>query len=193
MRLEMPKLLLPVAGAVTTRTYVSRSYRLMAVAGVLISAALTVAVLTLPGLRWWGAAIVGAVGVMIAVAAWSFYGAPRLSLCDDRVEIRNPLSRHVIPMDAIESVTTGQRLGLRCRNGDVTLVCCIQAANVSLLFGRRSHVDRVAEEVGEWVSAHRGPGSAPVVVEERAPIWSSISILIAAGAVAAVMLRMLVV
>lgn len=189
----MPELLPQVAGVVMQRTYVSRSYRLMAFAGVLISAVLTVVVLTSPDLRWWVAAIVGAVGVMTAVAAWSFYGAPRLSLYDDRVEIRNPLSRHVIPMDAIESVTTGQRLGFRWRNGDVTLVWCIQAANVSLMSGRRSHVDRVAEEVGDWVNAHRGPGPAQVAVEERALVWSSISILTAAGAVVAVTVRMLVV
>lgn len=188
----MSELLPPVDGTMGPRTYLNRSFRLMGFSGVLISAALTISLLTMPDLRWWGAAIVGAIGVVAAVAAWSFYGAPRLSLYDDRVEIRNPLSRHVIPLDAIDCVTTGQRLDFRCRNGDVTRVWCIQAANVSLMFGRRSHVDRVAEEVGEWVNARRSTGSAQVAVKQRALVWSSISILIAAGAVAAATLQMLV-
>lgn len=144
---------------VVSRTYVSKSFRLMGYAGVLISVALTGSLVTSPQLTWWGAAITGVVGTAGGVAAWTFYGAPRLSLYDDRVEVRNPLRRHVVSIDDIESITVGQRLGLRRRNGDVTKVWCVQAANISPMFGRRSHVDRVAAEVGEWVDARRSAAS----------------------------------
>lgn len=138
-----------------------------------------------------GAAIAGAVGPAASVAAWSLYGAPRLLLYDGGVEVRNPLIRYVIPADAIDGATAGRWLTVRYRNGVGVRVWSVQAANISLMLDRRSHVDRVAVEVNEWIDAHRGGASIEVAWREPVLDWSTIAFLLAAGAIMAMIVWLL--
>lgn len=173
------------------RVWVNRSYRVIAWAWLAMVAGLGLALVFTPGMTWWDSVLVGLVFAGIGTVGWAVYGAPTLSICDDRVVVRNPFRLIEVPVTSIREVEAGQHLSLHLRNGRVVRVWCIQTANVSLLLRRRSHTDQVAAELREALSSVPGVAVLPELVE-RSPALLPLAVEVAVASAAAGLLRLLV-
>lgn len=138
-----------------------------------------------PDATWWTAGITGAIGAVIALVIWAVYGAPRLDMSTDSAIVANPTRRLLVPFEAIERIEVENLLVFVLRDGERVRVWSVQAANVSLIFNRESHVDRVAAEVDAWIQDHIDGNSADRLVEQPAFLWSRVvAVVIVSSALA---------
>lgn len=155
---------------VPARTYLNTSLRAWGVLGALLGLVLIVVAVAQPALDLWSTAAIAVIGAATIAASWVFYLNPRLVLGAETIDVVNPLRRYSIPLHQVEGVAGSQSLELQLSGGRVVRVWSVQAANVSLMLRRKSHVDRVAAEIAGWIEAHRSdrePGSREVIVEQR--------------------------
>ncbi|MBO9521829.1 MAG: PH domain-containing protein [Nocardioidaceae bacterium] len=94
-----------------------------------------------------GEAIVGLVSIAVAVAGfWIAWFRLRLAVGHDALVVRNPFLTHVVPLSDVASVEAryeGLRIA-RTRGRDV-IALAVERHNISLMLGRRSKADDVAD------------------------------------------------
>ncbi len=173
------------------RVWVNRSYRIFGWAWLAMSAGLGLALVFTPGMKWWGAVLVGLLFGAIGAIGWAVYGATSLSVQGGHVVVRNPFRVIEIPVAAIRKIEPGQRLSLHLQSGGIVRVWSVQAANASLLLNRRSTVDQVAAEVREALSATPGVSPAPEIVE-RSSLSRPLAFAVVVAAVLSGILRLMI-
>jgi Bacterial PH domain len=148
----------------------NRPFRVIAwLLGILIIA-VGVAVSLSGASPWWAPVpvlLVCAVGVWLC---WKVYGLPQLIADTTSITVVNPFKTYRIPLAGVASVEAGRYLTLHLLSGESIRVWCVQAANISLMLKRESHVDRVASELREWIACYGR--NQPSTKDDPAPMPS---------------------
>lgn len=166
-------------------TYRNRAFTIASASLALLVMAFAVVLSLAEDTPPWAVPPIASVSAALGYLAWQIYGAPRVELAHQEILVINPFRVHRIPYDSVERVSAGRYLVLYLRDGSMVKAWSVQAANISLMLGRPSHVDRVATEIANEINiahrAHAGFGGAdsPVDVVERSPITSRTAWLVA--------------
>lgn len=136
-----------------TRTWVNRSNPIIAWIWLATWTGGPLLLVFSPRISWWGAVLAELVCGLLGALGWIVIATPSLSLEGDHIIVTNPFRRIEIYLGALQEIESGQFLMLHLRDGQVIRVWSVVAANVSLMFGKPSHVDRVAAELRKAVAA----------------------------------------
>jgi hypothetical protein len=170
----------------------NESYRRLGYGLVLVSIGVFAALITAPGVAWWGAGLIACVAAAMGVTSWLVYVSPFIAISvSHELIVRNPTRLHTVPVSAISSIESGPRLVVRCNDAAVITVWCVQASNAALMLGRRTIVDDVAGTLSMRVSALRA-GVDPTPIKGSRLVWRPYGLIVAAGAVITMVLRVLI-
>jgi hypothetical protein len=167
------------------RVFRNRSYPVLGWIGIGLVVVGATVLLALPG-----APLPAVLGILVVAAACTWvcktvYVETRVELTSESLVVVNPLHRFTVPLSEISEVRSGPTLTIVTSEGLRIRAWAVQAANISLMLGRRSHVDDVAEVLTEAVMKAGGRHGDVVIAPRDVAHMRAVGLITAAAALAA--------